>query len=217
MTKKTEELRRIQTLGLLAVIRAEGPDQAVMITDALVAGGVLGIEITFTTPEALTAVRQLADKYGEEIVLGMGTLTEPDQAAAAADAGARFLVSPHTEEVLGYAMAGTGLPVMMGALTPSEVIKARSLGSDVIKVFPGSLFGPKYFKSLRGPYPDLRLMPTGGVSLENLGEWFAAGAFAVGAGSALIPKDAVREGRWDGVTARAEAFADRIAGIRDRN
>jgi 2-dehydro-3-deoxyphosphogluconate aldolase/(4S)-4-hydroxy-2-oxoglutarate aldolase len=210
MDRKTEVLQRIQELGLLAVIRAESPEQAVRITDALVAGGVLGIEITFTTPDALGAVRQLADKYGEEIVLGMGTLTAPEQAAAAADAGARFLVSPHTEEVLGYAMAGTGLPVMMGALTPSEVIRARSLGSDVIKVFPGSLFGPKYFKSLRGPYPDLKLMPTGGVSLDNLGDWFAAGAFAVGAGSALIPKDAVREARWEAVTARAEAFTERI-------
>jgi 2-dehydro-3-deoxyphosphogluconate aldolase/(4S)-4-hydroxy-2-oxoglutarate aldolase len=210
MKQKTEVLQRIQELGLLAVIRAEGPDQAVRITDALVAGGVLGIEITFTTPDALGAVRQLAEKYGEEIVLGMGTLTAPEHAAAAADAGARFLVSPHTEEVLGYAMAGTGLPVMMGALTPSEVIRARSLGSDVIKVFPGSLFGPKYFKSLRGPYPDLKLMPTGGVSLDNLGDWFAAGAFAVGAGSALVPKDAVRDGRWEAVTARAEQFAAEI-------
>jgi len=210
MKQKAEVLQRIQEVGLLAVIRAEGPDQAVRITDALAAGGVLGIEITFTTPDALGAVRRLAEKYGEEIVLGMGTLTEPAQAAAAAEAGARFLVSPHTAEGLGKAMVETGLPVMMGALTPSEVIRARTLGSDVIKIFPGSLFGPKYFKSLRGPYPDLKLMPTGGVSLDNLADWFAAGAFAVGAGSALIPKDAVRDGRWGAVTARAEAFVEKL-------
>lgn len=211
---KEETLQKIESLGLLAVIRAPDSGVAVKIADALTAGGISGIEITYTTPGALEAVTELADKYGSEIVLGMGTLTQPEQARAGLEAGAQFLVSPHTEENLAGAMRATGLPVMMGALTPSEIMEAKQLGSDVVKVFPGSLFGPAYFRALRGPYPTVKLMPTGGVDLDNLAEWFAAGAFAVGVGSALLRKDWILEGRYQRITEVAHRFHQRLQLVR---
>lgn len=211
---KDETLQKIESLGLLSVIRAPDSGVAVKIADALTAGGITGIEITYTTPGALKAVAELADKYGSDIVLGMGTVTRPDQAGAAREAGAQFLVSPHTEENLAGAMRETGLPFMMGALTPSEIMRAQQLGSDVVKVFPGSLFGPAYFRALRGPYPTVKLMPTGGVDLDNLDEWFAAGAFAVGVGSALLRKDWILEGRYQRITEEAQRFHQRLQLVR---
>lgn len=211
---KDETLQKIESLGLLSVIRAPDSETAVKIADALTAGGITGIEITYTTPGALEAVAELADKYGSDIVLGMGTVTRPDQAGAAREAGAQFLVSPHTEENLAGAMRETGLPLMMGALTPSEIMQAQQLGSDVVKVFPGSLFGPAYFRALRGPYPTVKLMPTGGVDLDNLAEWFAAGAFAVGVGSALLRKDWILEGRYQRITEAAHRFHKQLQLVR---
>jgi len=145
----------------------------------------------------------------------MGTLTQPGQAADAKTAGAAFLVSPHTESTLAEAMTKTGLAVMMGALTPSEVMQARTLGSDVVKIFPGSLGGPAYLKSLRGPFPDIPMMPTGGVSEKNLKEWFAAGAFAVGAGSNLCPKSLALSGEFSEITAIAKTYAAAIKAARE--
>ncbi|MCJ7566377.1 MAG: bifunctional 4-hydroxy-2-oxoglutarate aldolase/2-dehydro-3-deoxy-phosphogluconate aldolase [Anaerolineales bacterium] len=141
-------------------------------------------------------------------MLGMGTLTKPEQAAEAKMAGARFIVSPHLEEELALAMVDTGLAVMVGALTPSEVVHAYRLGSHVVKLFPGSQGGPKYMKALRGPFPDIPMMPTGGVNIDNIGDWFAAGAFAVGAGSNLCPLAWAKEGRFDEIKANAAEFVN---------
>ena len=180
------------------------------MVEALIKGGVPGIEITFTTPNALEVVKELDREFSSEIILGMGTLTSADQAKKAKDAGATFLVSPHTEANLAAAMTDTGLPVMMGALSPSEVMKAWSLGSDVVKIFPGSLGGPGYMKALNGPFPDIPMMPTGGVSEENLGDWFAAGAFAVGAGSKLCPKELAIAGNFSEITKIAKRYVAAI-------
>ncbi len=207
---KKEILSRIRDLGLLAVLRGPNPETTIKIVDALVEGGVKGIEVTFTTPDALFIVDKLNKKYGNSIILGMGTLTELDQPELAKRVGAKFLVSPHTEKDLAQAMVSTGLPIMMGALTPSEFVKSYQLGSDVVKLFPGSLGGLSYLKSLRGPFPNIPVMPTGGVSLENLSEWFAAGVFAVGVGSALFPKDWVNEKRFMDISARAEEFCKEV-------
>lgn len=214
MSQKQETLERVQQLGLLAVIRGPSPEVTLQMVDALVAGGVRGIEITFTTPNALEVVKSLDRRFGDQILLGMGTLTKPEQAAAAKEAGARFLVSPHCEKSLAGAMKETGLPIMLGALTPSEVILSRKLGSDVVKLFPGSLGGPEYLKALRGPFPDIPIMPTGGVSQDNVGDWFAAGAFAVGAGSNLCPTALAQERRFGEITALAKAFVQAVASAR---
>jgi len=216
MDKQTT-LEKIRKLGLLAVIRGPEPELTVRVVEALVAGGVLGIEITFSTPDAAEVVRRLDRQFGEQIVLGMGTLTEAEHAVIAREAGARFVVSPMIDDALAQAMVATGLGVMIGALTPTEIVRAQRLGSDIVKVFPGSVGGPSYFKALRGPLPDIPLMPTGGVSRENLAQWFAAGAVAVGAGSNLCPKELAQAGRFEEITAIARDFVSALDKARNRN
>ncbi|MCD4673137.1 MAG: bifunctional 4-hydroxy-2-oxoglutarate aldolase/2-dehydro-3-deoxy-phosphogluconate aldolase, partial [Anaerolineaceae bacterium] len=207
---KDVTLSRIKELGLLAVLR--GPSEALTIkmVEALVAGGVIGIEVTYSTPNAPMVVRELHEKYGSEIVLGMGTLTEPKHARQALEAGASFLVSPHTDPELAGAMTATGLATMMGATTPSEVVRARKLGSDIVKLFPGSLGGPAYLKAIRDPLPDIPLMPTGGVRIENIAAWFAAGAVAVGAGGSLCPRALAEAGEFDKISDRARLYVDAV-------
>lgn len=211
---KEQTLTAIRDTGLLAVLRGPSPELTLKMVEALIEGGVRGIEITYTTPEADRVVRDLHREHEDKLLLGMGTLTEPDHAQRALEAGAAFIVSPHCEASLAKAMVETGLVVMLGALTPSEVVRSRQLGSDVVKLFPGSLTGPGYLRALHGPFPDLPLMPTGGVDLDNLEQWFRAGAFAVGAGSALCPRPWAEEGRFEEITARAERFRQVLERIR---
>lgn len=212
--EKEKTLQKIEEIGVLAVLRGPSPDLTIKMVAALIEGGVTGIEITFSTPNAAGVVRFLDQEFGSDILLGMGTLIVPGQVEEAVEAGAKFLVSPHTEESLASAMAGCGLPVMMGALTPSEVMQARAYGSDVVKVFPGSLGGPAYMKALKGPFPDIPMMPTGGVNEKNLGDWFSAGAFAVGAGSNLCPKELALAGEFGKITAIAKNFIAAVQAAR---
>jgi 2-dehydro-3-deoxyphosphogluconate aldolase/(4S)-4-hydroxy-2-oxoglutarate aldolase len=207
-------LSQIEKLGLLAVLRGPSPELTVAMADALVAGGVRGIEITYTTPKAEEVVATLKRQYGLSIVLGMGTLTEPEQVEEALAAGAQFLVSPHCDPILGQRMVASGVLAMIGALTPTEVLQAHRLGADVVKLFPGSLGGPSYMQSLRGPFPQIRMMPTGGVHLSNVAEWFKAGAVAIGVGSELCPAAWAKEGRFDEITARAREFVAAVAAAR---
>jgi 2-dehydro-3-deoxyphosphogluconate aldolase/(4S)-4-hydroxy-2-oxoglutarate aldolase len=209
---KTDALDRIARAWLVAVVRAESTDQARRIAGALRAGGVSVIEITFTCPDPPAILRALA-REGGELLLGAGTVCTRDQARAALDAGARFIVSPGlVEEVVAETRAG-GAAAVPGAVTPTEILAALRAGADAIKIFPGSLFGPAYVKALRGPMPDLRIMPTGGVSLANLKEWMEAGAIAVGVGSELTPKAALQAGDWGAITAKARAFVDAIRAL----
>ena len=211
---KEETLAKLKQIGLIAVIRGPSVDLTLEMVAALVKGGVQGIEITYTTPNAPQVVKELDRQFGEQIVLGMGTLTEPEQAEEAQQAGARFLVSPICDAGLGAAMVATGLPVMIGALTPSEVYQAHRMGSDVVKVFPGSLVGPAYIKALKGPFPNIEIMPTGGVSVENVADWFAAGVFGVGAGSELCPTAWAKEGRFAQIEQRAREFVKAVQAAR---
>ena len=204
-----QTLKRTEDLGLLAVVRGESRRAALEVVGALIEGGVLGIEITFTTPEAVRVIRDLDEEYGDSILLGAGTVTTDEQVKRAAEAGASFLVSPGSDPKLLPAMLGTGLLVLPGILTPSEVMLARRLGAQAVKLFPGSSGGTSYLKALRGPFPDVPFVPTGGVSLENISDWFAAGAFAVGAGGALAPSSI--EGRDRGeVVENARQFAKAV-------
>lgn len=211
---KQATLDRVSEVGLLAVLRGPSADLTMQMVDALVAGDCIGIEVTYSTPNAAEVVRTLHQKYGDAILLGMGTLTKPEQAKEAQVAGAQFLVSPHIDPELAQAMVATGLPVMIGALTPTEVAWAHRLGADVVKIFPGSAVGPDYLKSLKGPFPHIPTMPTGGVSVDNVKQWFAAGAMAVGAGSELAPSKAAQEGRWGDITQRARAFVAAVKAAR---
>ncbi|MBE0699456.1 MAG: bifunctional 4-hydroxy-2-oxoglutarate aldolase/2-dehydro-3-deoxy-phosphogluconate aldolase [Anaerolineaceae bacterium] len=213
MTKQ-DVLEKIKALGLLAVIRGPSAELTVKMVSALVAGGVKGIEITYTTPNAEQVVAEINKKFGDEIVLGMGTLTDPAQVAGACAAGARFLVSPICEKELVTAMVASGMVVMAGAFTPTEVFQAYRLGVDVVKIFPGSVGGPAYVKALKGPFPYIPMMPTGGVSAGNTAEWFAAGVVAVGAGSELCPPQFAKEGKFAEITQRAADFVKIIAAAR---
>jgi len=209
-------LEKVKELGLLAVIRGPSPELTVQMVEALVKGGVKGIEITYSTPNAEEVVKRLAAKFGDSIVLGMGTLTKPEQAESAKAAGASFLVSPICEPELVKAMIATGLLTMAGALTPTEVYQAYSLGTDVVKIFPGSLGGPAYIKALKGPFPYIPMMPTGGVNAGNAADWFAAGVVAVGAGSELCPPQLAKEGKFDEITKKAAEFVDIIKNSRTK-
>jgi 2-dehydro-3-deoxyphosphogluconate aldolase/(4S)-4-hydroxy-2-oxoglutarate aldolase len=211
---KIEVLEKVKALGLLAVIRGPSPELTVLMVEALMNGGVKGIEITYSTPNAEEVVKTLAKKFGDSIVLGMGTLTKPEQAESAKAAGASFLVSPICETKLVKAMIETGLLTMAGALTPTEVFQAYNVGADVIKIFPGSLGGPAYIKALKGPFPYIPMMPTGGVNAGNMAEWFSTGVVAVGAGSELCPPQLAKDGKFDEISKRASEFVQVVKSAR---
>ena len=208
-------LERTEKLGLLAVVRGESRGAALEVVGALIEGGVLGIEIAFTTPEAPGVIRDLATEYEDSILLGAGTVTTREQAHQAAEAGSSFLVSPGSDPDLLPAMAETGLLFLPGILSPSEVMLARRLGAPAVKLFPGSSGGASYLRALRGPFPDVRFVPTGGVSLRNISDWFAAGAVAVGAGGALAPSSLEDRDRGE-VVETARRFAEAVRAARER-
>jgi len=208
---QTQTLNRLVQAGLIAVIRGASADAAVEVTHALVEGGVRAIEITFTTPDAERALAELDRELGSDVVLGAGTVTAPSEALAAASAGAKFLVSPGSGPQIVTGMIETELAVIPGVFTPSEVMMVARLGLTTMKLFPGSLGGPGYLKALSAPFPDIRFVPTGGVSLRNLDDWFAAGAVAVAAGGSLAPARIEDAAHRERVTATARQFADALA------
>lgn len=210
----SDRLAHARTTGILAVLRAPSPELALEASEAIIRGGVSGIEVTFSTPDAPAVIRELIARHGDAAYIGAGTVTTAEQATQAADAGAAFLVSPGTLPDLTRAMLDTGRVVMTGAMTPTEVMGALELGVDVVKIFPASLGGPSYLGALRGPFPDAPLMPTGGVKPDNLADWFAAGAVAVGAGGDLANGAAIANADWADIEERAARFAAALAATR---
>lgn len=193
--------------GLVPVIRAESAAVALQIVEALVAGGIRTLEITMTVPDALDAIRAVADRFGNGVLLGAGTVTSRELAEGAVDAGAEFLVTPCVvPEVIALARA-RGVAVLPGALTPTEVFTAWSLGGDIIKVFPASnVGGAAYLKALKGPFPQIPLCPTGGVNLQTIADFVKAGAVAVGVGGELVSKAAIDRGDYAQITAAARQY-----------
>lgn len=201
------------SLRLVAVIRADRPEDALLAARAMARAGVRGIEITFTVPDAAAIIRQAAAELPPEIVVGAGTVLTRAQAAAALDAGARFLVSPVGDAWLVEMGHAAGAQVAIGGLTPTEIVAAQRAGADYVKLFPGgSLGGPAYIKHLRGPLPDVPLMVTGGVTRENAASYLAAGAQSVGLGSDLAPKAMVAAGDVDALTRHAAAVVAAVLG-----
>ncbi|ABG03060.1 2-keto-3-deoxy-phosphogluconate aldolase [Rubrobacter xylanophilus DSM 9941] len=208
-------LERLGRLGLVAVVRGRSWEDAVEVSEALAEGGVAAIEVAYTTPGAGRAIRELARRRGDGILLGAGTLTSPGQAEEAAESGASFLVSPGFDPGLVSAMLRTGRAALPGVLTPGEVMGALRLGVGALKLFPAGAVGPGYLRALLGPFPGVRFVPTGGVSERNAGEWFGAGAFAVGAGGALAPPR-LRDGRHrEEVVGLARRFAAAVERARE--
>lgn len=187
----------------LVVVRAPQIPDPVALANALAQSGIRAVELTFTTPGVLDYLSAAAES---DAVLGMGTVCTADQAEAAIGAGARFLVTPGIRSDVAKAGSDSGIPVIMGALTPSEVLVALDLGAAAVKIFPASAFGPRYFKDLRGPFPDVALIPSGGVNAGNAAEFLANGAVAVTAGTDVVSPTSVASGDWSDIASRAAAF-----------
>lgn len=210
---RPDVLRRITEVGVIPVVRAASPEEANQVIDAIKEGGLSILEITMTVPRALKVIEQVADRYGDEVVVGAGTVLDPETARAGILAGASFVVSPslniHTIELCRrYSVA-----VFPGALTPTEVVTAWQAGADAVKVFPcGAVGGAKYLASLKGPLPQIEMIPTGGVSLASARDFVAAGAYALGVGADLADLTAIRAGELQKVTQAATAY---ISAVRD--
>jgi len=204
---KADVLAQLTSAGIVPVIRAESADIALKVVDALVSGGIRTLEITMTVPDAMSAIRRVAEAFGDTVLLGAGTVTSRELAEGALDAGAEFLVTPCVvADVIAVAKA-RGVAVLPGAITPTEVFTAWTLGGDIIKIFPASnVGGASYLKALKGPFPQIPLCPTGGVNLQTIGDFVKAGAAAVGVGGELVSKAAIDKGDYAQITDLARQY-----------
>jgi len=209
MLSKEEVLSRIRESGLVAIVRAESAEQAEKIADALATGGVVAIEITFTVPGAIDVIKALAAKYKSgEIIIGAGTVLDPETARAAILAGAQYVVTPCLNVETVKLCNRYKVACMPGAMTLKETVEAMEAGGDVIKIFPGELFGPAIIKAYRGPLPHAPLMPTGGISIDNVADWIKAGSVAVGVGGTLTA--GAKTGNYAAITDLAKQFIEKI-------
>lgn len=203
---KEKQLARVLDTGIVAVIRASNGDLLADVAEALLAGGVDVMEITFTVPAAVRVLERVADRLGSRVLLGAGTVLDPETARAAILAGAEFIVAPNTNpDVIRLCRRYSKL-VMPGAMTPTEVVAAWEAGADIVKIFPSEITGPKYLKALHGPLPHVLLMPTGGVDLNTAAEFLRCGACALGIGGSLVEKKAVDTGNLERIESLARQF-----------
>lgn len=207
-------LDAILRAGVIAVVRASDSGVLPDVAEALVSGGVDVVEITFTVPSADRVIEQLAGRMGGRAIVGAGTVLDAETARVAILAGAKFVVSPIMGLPVIELCRRYGVPVMAGAFTPTEVVAAWQAGADVVKVFPSEIAGPAYLAALRGPLPQVRLMPTGGVSLENAADYIRAGACALGVGGSLVDSAAIGNRDFDRITRRAREFVAVVARAR---
>ncbi|MFY9188162.1 MAG: bifunctional 2-keto-4-hydroxyglutarate aldolase/2-keto-3-deoxy-6-phosphogluconate aldolase [bacterium] len=214
MYEKLNSLTRIIDSGIIAVVRAESADQAFKIAEACKAGGIQAIEITMTVPGAVDVIKELVKAYpGKEILVGAGTVLDPETARACILAGAEFIVSPNLNPDTIKLTHRYGKIIMPGTYTITEIVSAMELGADVVKFFPGSLGGPAAIKAIRGPLPHVPFCPTGGVSLDNVTDWVKAGVVAVGVGGQLTK--GAKTGDYDSITAIAKEFITLIKTARN--
>jgi Entner-Doudoroff aldolase len=211
MMKKEEILEELTRLGAIAIIRMSDSEKLKRVSEAIHKGGVSAIEITMTTPNALTVIENLSKTMGDEIIVGVGSVLDPQTAIDAINAGARFVVSPVFKHDIVETVKKLNIPVMPGAFTPTEIQAAYEQGADIVKVFPADVLGMAFFKAIKGPMPYLKLMPTGGVTLTNAGEWLKAGAYIVGVGTALLDKKAIDENNFKKLTENAEILVRSIS------
>lgn len=213
--QKQEVLAALREGGIVPVIRADSADTALRIVDALVAGGIRTLEITMTVPDAIGAIKAVADRFGSSVLLGAGTVTSRALAEGSLDAGAEFLVTPCVVPDVIAVAKERDVAVLPGAMTPTEVFTAWSSGGDIIKIFPASnVGGASYLKALKGPFPQIPLCPTGGVNLQTIGEFVKAGASAVGVGGELVSKAAIDAGDYGKITELAKQYVAALAAAR---
>jgi 2-dehydro-3-deoxyphosphogluconate aldolase/(4S)-4-hydroxy-2-oxoglutarate aldolase len=215
MRPKSEVLARIREVGLVPVVRAQSAEQAVQAVEAIRAGGVPILEITITVPGAVSVIEELAGRFADDVLVGAGTVLDAETARTCILAGAAFVVSPAVDGRTIECCRRHGVAVLPGALTPTEVLGAWTAGADMVKVFPaGNLGGPSYIKALKAPLPQVELVPTGGVSLDNAAAFIRAGAAALGVGADLVDLSALRAGQAATITERARRFMEAVRAAR---
>ena len=211
--EKSKVLSRIGEIGIIPVIRAENSAQALLAVDALLEGGISIAEITMTVPDAIYAIREGCRVHGPKVLIGAGTVLNTEVAQRCVDAGAQFLVTPGLDVEVLEAGLERKILVVPGALTPTEIMAALRHGAEIVKVFPcGNVGGPAYLKALRGPFPSIKMIPTGGVNLINAADYMKAGAFALGIGSEMVEPTALKTSNGQRITELARQFLHAIGG-----
>lgn len=211
---KPDQLQRMLHTGVVAILRAKDGSALVDIAEALLAGGVEAVEVTFTVPKATALLEQVADRLGDRVLLGAGTVLDPETARTAILAGAEFIVSPAVNLATIELCRRYDKLVLPGALTPTEVVTAWQAGADVVKIFPSELTGPGYLKALRGPLPQVRMMPTGGVNLDTAASYLQAGACALGIGGSLLEPAAIEARDFARITQLARQYVEIVRATR---
>ncbi len=211
---KLKVIKRICDEGIVAVVRADNGEQAIKIAEACLEGGISSLEITFTVPFAHKVIEQLANHFTSgEVTLGAGTVLDPETARMAILSGAQFVVSPYVDAETIRLCNRYGIPCMPGAMTVKEAVEGMSAGADIIKLFPGEVYGPSMIRSLKGPLPQINVMPTGGVNEQSITEWLDAGAVAVGVGGSLI--SSAKHGDYASITSKSKRLVDKVRAFRE--
>jgi len=210
MNTRQGVVQHLEDLGVVAVIRMKEPEKLRAVVDAIAEGGVRALEVTMTVPGAVDLIRALAPALPSGFLLGAGTVLDAGTAVRVIDAGAQFVVSPVFRPAVIDACHARDVPALPGCFTPTEILEAWDAGADIVKVFPATALGPGFFKDVRGPLPQVKMMPTGGVTLENAGEWIRAGAVAVGVGTALLDAKAIASGAYEVLRGNAERIVSNV-------
>jgi 2-dehydro-3-deoxyphosphogluconate aldolase/(4S)-4-hydroxy-2-oxoglutarate aldolase len=214
-SNREQVVGKVAAAGIVAVIRLNDPQKLRAVVDAIGAGGVRALEVTMTVPGAVELIRELAPTLPAGFLLGAGTVLDRLTALRVINAGAQFVVSPVFRTAVIDACHERDVPAMPGCFTPTEILEAWDAGADVVKVFPATALGPAFFKDVRGPLPHVKLMPTGGVTLDNAGDWIRAGAIAVGVGTALLNADAIATGDYGALRTNAERIVANVRAARE--
>jgi 2-dehydro-3-deoxyphosphogluconate aldolase/(4S)-4-hydroxy-2-oxoglutarate aldolase len=214
MANREEIGLAVERAGIVAVIRMKEPERVRAVVDAIAEGGVRVLEVTMTVPGAVDLIASLAPTMPEGFYFGAGTVLDAETVARVVDAGAQFVVSPVFRRDVISASHARGVPVMPGCFTPTEILDAWDAGADIVKVFPATALGPTFFRDLRGPLPQVKVMPTGGVTIDNAGDWIRAGAVAVGVGTALLDAKAIADGNYAVLRRNAERIVANVRAAR---
>ncbi|HUC78290.1 MAG TPA: bifunctional 4-hydroxy-2-oxoglutarate aldolase/2-dehydro-3-deoxy-phosphogluconate aldolase [Vicinamibacterales bacterium] len=214
MNRRSAITKAVEAMGVVAIIRLKDAGKLRGVIDALAKGGVRALELTMTIPGAVDLIREITPTLPNGFLVGAGTVTDADTARAVIDAGAQFVVGPVLRPDVIRACHERDIAAIPGCFSPTEILTAHEAGADIVKVFPATMLGPQFIRDVRAPLPQLKLMPTGGVTLDNAGDWVRAGAVAVGVGSALVDVKAIDAGRFDVVTANARRVVASVSDAR---
>ena len=213
--KREEIVKRIIESKVVAIIRMDKSDEVISVAEAMIEGGIVSLEVTMTTPNALQIIKELSDNYGSNVLIGVGSIVDAETAIKAIEAGAKYIISPIFKKEIVEASHKLDIPAIPGCYTPTEIFTAQEAGADIVKVFPADQLGTNYMKAIKAPMPQLNVMPTGGVTLTNAGSWINAGACAVAVGSNLLDKAAIEENNFGKIKANAELIIENIINRRE--